>query len=124
MFVQCTDLETVKPWPSLPVESDHLLLLVLVVVHLRVLCQLPVRPRGGRGLLAARGPGHAVRGVLNVLASLAVAADPGGKMKMFWVLWVQRVCMDIWRIFVIFRYNVDNVRWNHSVIPCATDAQT
>ena len=57
-----------------PVERDHLLLLVLVVVHLGVLGELPVGAGRGRDLLAT-GAGDAVRGVVDVLARLGGRAD-------------------------------------------------
>merc|ERR1719270_2213340 len=54
-----------------PVDGDHLVLLVLVVVHLGGLRQLPVRPGGGRAFL--RRPRHAVgRLVLRVLPRLGL----------------------------------------------------
>ena len=58
---------------KLPVKSDHLLLLVLIVVHLGVLGELAVGAGRGRDLLAA-GSGDAVGGVVHVLAGLGVAA--------------------------------------------------
>lgn len=61
-----------------PIESDHLLLLVLVVVHLGVLGQLPVRPRGRGGLLAP-GTGYTIGWVLNILAGLGIATNPGNQ---------------------------------------------
>ena len=61
-----------------PIESDHLLLLVLVVVHLGVLGQLSVRAGSGRSLLAPR-TGDSIGGVLDVLASLGVAANPANE---------------------------------------------
>ena len=51
---------------------------MLVVVHLRVLRQLPVRARRGRDVLAGRAS-HAVRRVLDILTGLAVATDPGNE---------------------------------------------
>ena len=62
-----------NPALYVPVKSDHLLLLVLVVVHLSVLGELAVGAGRGRDVLAA-GPGDAVGGVVDVLAGLGVAA--------------------------------------------------
>ena len=58
------------------VERNHLLLLVLVVVHLCVLGQLSVCSRRGRDLALASGSCDPVGRVVDVLAGLGVAADP------------------------------------------------